>query len=162
MIGLFARPRPLADGDDVRLARMFGRLSRETVLRRFFTLMPTLDGALLRSLTAVDHDDHEALVVQLGDEIVALASYHRSADDPTVADVAVLVEDAWQHTGLGGRLVRQLGRIARDRGIERFHADVLPDNRAAIGLIHRMNSTERGRFEGGELSYDLPLVRTAA
>ena len=161
MIGLYAKARPLEHGDDVRLARMFDRLSRETVHRRFFTLMPKLEGSLLHSLTDVDHDRHEALVVQIGEELVAMASYHRRRDDPAVADVAVLVEDEWQHTGLGARLSRQLSRLARSRGVERFHADVLADNRPAIGLVHRMSDVERGRFEAGELAYDLPLRRTA-
>ena len=160
MIGLYTPPRPLVPGDDdARLARMFQRLSRETVLRRFFTLVPKLEGPLLRAMTDVDHDNHEALVVAVGDEIVAVASYHRSPDDPTVADVAVVVEDGWQHTGLGRRLTAQLSRLARDRGIERFHADVLADNRAALGLIHRMNERSAGRFEHGEIVYDLPLSR---
>jgi GNAT superfamily N-acetyltransferase len=163
MIGLATPARPLRPGeDDERLVRMFRRLSRDTVLRRFFTVVPKLDGPLLRALTAVDHDAHEALVVPVGDEIVALASYHRRQDDPSVADVAVLVEDGWQHTGLGRRLTRQLSRLARERGITTFHADVMADNRPAIGLIHRMNDAGAGRFDHGELVFDLPLVPAAA
>lgn len=161
MIGLHVLPRPFADGDDVRLAQMFHRLSRETVLRRFFTLMPHLDGPLLRSLTSVDHDGHEALVVQVGDEIVALASYTRRPGDPTVADVAVLVEDGWQHHGLGRQLTRQLGRLARSRGVERFHADVLADNRPVMGLIHGLDPASKGHFEDGAIAFDLPLVPAA-
>lgn len=161
MIGLDTPPRPLREDDDVRLIRMFDRLSRETVHRRFFTLTPKLDGPLLQALTDVDHDRHEALVVAVGGEIVAIASYYRRPDDPTVADVAVLVEDGWQHHGLGRRLMRQLVRWARERGVEQFHADVLADNSQAVGLIRRMDTTARARFDSGGLAYDLPLVAAA-
>jgi GNAT superfamily N-acetyltransferase len=157
VIGLDPAVRPLEAGDDERLRRMFGRLSRETVTRRFFTLMPKLSDALLRTLMAVDHADHEALVVQVGDEVVALASYHRRAADPTLADVAVLVEDGWQHHGLGRLLVRRLTALAQRRGIATFHADVLVDNRPAAGLIQRMDRTSRPVWGGDLLSYNLPL-----
>lgn len=157
MIGLDAVPRPFEPGDAARVVRMFGRLSPATVHKRFFTVSAKLDGPLLRALVDVDHERHEALVVPVGDEVVALASYHVRRDDPTVADVAVLVEDGWQHHGLGQRLVRRLGRLAERRGVVAFHADVLPDNQPVVGLIHRTNRTPQAHFTGGELSFDLPL-----
>jgi GNAT superfamily N-acetyltransferase len=157
MIGLDAVVRPWADGDDVRLERMFTRLSPTTLHRRFFTVSSKLDGPLRRALTDVDHRQHEALVAQVGDEIVALASYHLDNDDPTLADVAVLVEDGWQHHGVGRRLVRQLGRLADQRGVEHFHADVLADNRPVIGLNTRTTRAPHAHFEAGELTYDVPL-----
>jgi GNAT superfamily N-acetyltransferase len=163
VIGLDARVRSLsADlGDGERLQRMFARLSPDTIHRRFFTLMPRLSDSLLSTLVTADHDRSEALAVVVGDEIVALASYHRSVDDPTVADIAVLVEDGWQRTGLGGRLVRALTRLAMARGVERFHADLLASNRPAVGLIRRFSTTSRAAFLDGELVYDLPLGRAA-
>ena len=162
MIGLDAVTRPLEPGDAARLTRMFSRLSPETVYRRFFTSMPVLDSRILRALTSVDHVQHEALVVAVGDEIVALASYHRHKDDPAVADIAVLIEDGWQHHGLGRLLTRRLTRLARERGVEQFHADVLADNAPAVGLVRRMARTAQAKFESGELVFDLPLVAPAA
>jgi GNAT superfamily N-acetyltransferase len=157
MIGPDTLVRPLQPDDTQRLHRLFARLSPETVVRRFFTLMPKLTDPLVRILTRVDHDIHEALVVIVADEIVALASYHRSPTDPSVADVAVLVEDAWQHHNIGHRLMGQLTELARSRGITTFHADVLSDNRAAAGLITRMNRTAKPVWDGELLSYNLPI-----
>lgn len=163
MIGLDPVVRPLAPGDADRLVRMFSRLSNETVYRRFFTSMTKLDSRMLGALTAVDHDRHEALVVAVGGEIVALASYHRGVDDPATADVAVLIEDGWQHHGLGRVLMRRLTRLARSRGVVQFHADVLADNAPAVGLVRRLaRGSARARLESGELVYDLPLVAPAA
>lgn len=161
MIGLDARPRALEPSDEARLVRHFRRLSADTVYRRFFTPIPTLDGRLLAALLAVDHDRHEALVITVGDEIIAVASYHRHADEPATADVAVMVEDGWQHHGVGRHLVRQLSRLAASRGVERLHADVLPDNRQAVALIRRMNRSPHARLDGGTLAYDLDLASAA-
>ena len=161
MIGLDARVRSVEPSDAVRLQRMFARLSPDTIHRRFFTLLPKLSDSLLSTLVSADHDRSEALVVVVGDEIVALASYHRSSEDPTVADVAVLVEDGWHRHGLGRRLVRALSRLAADRGVERFHADLLASNRPVVGMIRRLSPGARGAFLDGELVYDLPLGRAA-
>ena len=157
MIGLDARIRPWEDPDGARLQRMFTRLSRQTVIQRFFTLHQTLNGPLLHGLADVDHHRHEALVVPIGDEIIALASYHLYRFDPTRADIAVLIEDAWQQHGLGRLLVRRLSGLAAQRGVTAFHADVLFENRAARGLIRRMDRHARATVDGVSLSYELPL-----
>lgn len=162
MIGVDARVRPMKPSDVARVVRMFERLSPETRFRRFFTAVPKLDSRVLAALTDVDHVRHEAVVALVGDEVIALASYHVSRDDPTVADVAVVVEDDWQHFGLARRTMRSLTGLARSRGVTTFHADVLADNQRAVGLIRRMaRETARPRLEAGELVYDLPLLPAA-
>jgi GNAT superfamily N-acetyltransferase len=95
--------------------------------------------------------------VPVGDEIIALASYHLDRFDPTRADIAVLIEDAWQQHGLGRLLVRRLGHLATERGVTGFHADVLFQNTAARGLIRRMDRQARATMDGVSLSYELPL-----
>ncbi len=157
MIGLDARIRPWEDPDAERLQRMVTRLSRQTVIHRFFTLSGTVTEPLLRVLVDVDHHHHEALVVAVGDEIVGLGSYHLDQTDPTRADIAVLVEDAWQRHGLGRLLVKALSRLAAQRGVTAFHADVLFHNTAATGLIQRMDRQARATWNGDFLSYELPL-----
>ena len=158
MIGLDGRVRPVHEDDAPRLTRMFGRLSDGTIRRRFFSLTPAIHpDPVVRALVDVDHGLSDALVLEVGDEIVAIASYHVRPDDPSVADIAVLVEDGWQHHGIGGRLTRQLSRLARRHGISTFHADVLADNRDAVRLIRHGNHGARASFAFGELAYDLPL-----
>lgn len=161
MIGLDLRVRPVQPDDADALRRMFVRLSPETIHRRFFTLLPALDDRTLNRLIDVDHQLQKAVVAVVGREIIGLASYHRHTADPRVADVAILVEDAWQHHGIGRRMVRLLGRVAAARGIERLHADVLAGNRPASGLIHRVAAGTTARFKDGTLSYDLPLSPAA-
>ena len=157
LIGLDVLARPFEEGDAERIVRMFGRLSPQTVARRFFTASPSVSEQFLKALTSVDHDLHEALVIEVGGEIVALASYHRNATDRAVADVAVLVEDGWQHHGLGGRLMKELAELAATRGISRLRADVLFDNRPAVAMIRRARNGTRTGWDGHVLSYDLPL-----
>jgi GNAT superfamily N-acetyltransferase len=158
IIGLDAPARPFDEGDVELVRRMLGRLSPHTVRRRFFTPTPELTDPLFRALTSVDHDQHEALVIELGGEIVGLASYHRSATEPEVADVAVLVEDGWQHHGLGRRLSRELSQLAATRGIRRLHADVQVDNRPGLAMIRLARQRARTGWDGDVLSFDIPLA----
>jgi GNAT superfamily N-acetyltransferase len=158
MIGLDAPVRPFREGDEDGVMRMFGRLSPQTVRRRFFTSTTNMTEPIFRALTSVDHDQHEALVIEVGGEIVALASYHRMAATPEVAHVAVVVEDGWQRHGLGRRLTKELSKLAATRGISRLHADVLVDNRPAVAMIRRAGNSARTGWQGEVLSFDLSLV----
>src|SRR3954447_25488084 len=91
--------RPVRADDDVRLVRMWPRLSAETVYRRFHSPVRGLPPATVHHLVEVDHDLREALVAEVGDEVVGVARYDRSPADPDGAEFAVVVEDAWQGVG---------------------------------------------------------------
>ena len=111
-------------------------------------------------LTNVDHDRREALVAVHGDEIVAVARYD-GRPGSTEAEIAVTVEDAWQHRGIGRRLARRLAAVALDHGFERFIATMLPDNREAIGLLRRLSADARVRFSDGTYAAVAPLSRAS-
>ena len=90
-----------------RLERMFFRLSPDDRVPRFFSPIHEPSQRMLMWLTNVDHDRREALVAVDGDEIVAVARYD-GRPGATEAEIAVTVEDAWQHRGIGQRLARRL------------------------------------------------------
>jgi RimJ/RimL family protein N-acetyltransferase len=150
--------RPV-DADDVdRVLRLFERLSPESIYRRFFTLFPAPPARVVRQLTAVDHSDHEALAVLDGDEIVAIASWDRPAHASDEAEIAVLVEDAWQHKGLGRALVRMLTGKAARGGITTLQATVLADNHPARRLAATVAHPDRVVLDGPETSYTFSLA----
>jgi GNAT superfamily N-acetyltransferase len=151
----------LGQGDEQRLVRMFDRLSPATRYKRFFSPVPVMRPAVWRALTDVDHDGREAVVARVGDEIVAIAHYYRDRDDVAAAEVAVLVEDAWQRHGVGRCLMRELGRLSRARGITRLLATTLPDNLAAIGLARAMSPGMTPRWDDGVVELRFPEVAVA-
>lgn len=130
--------RPIRRGDAPELRRAFERLSVQSRYRRFFTGMPTLSDALVRTLTEVDHVDSEALVAvpeRDASTIVGVARFVRDRSDPTTADLAVTVADDWHGQGLGSGLLALLSRRASAVGIHHFTADMLADNRAVLALV---------------------------
>jgi len=150
--------RPVQADDAERVRRLFERLSPESIYRRFFTLFPAPPLTVVRHLTALDHSDHEALAVLDGGEIVALASWDRIAPAGAEAEIAVLVEDAWQHKGLGRALVRMLSGEAARHGITVLNATVLADNHPARHLATSVAHPDRVVLDGPETFYSFSLA----
>ncbi len=141
--------RPITPADAFRLRRMFDRLSPESIYHRFFSPVPLARRATLLHLAGVDHELHESLVAQCGDEIVGVARFDGRRDE-TDAEVAVIVEDALQGRGLGTLLLRRLARIGAKRGLLAFRAVMLGENRAALRFLRRLSPDADVRFDGGE------------
>jgi len=75
------------------------------------------------------------IVATTGDppSIVAHAGYERIDNDR--AEVAFEVADSLRGRGLGTLLMAHLTSAARDQGIARFYADVLPENRRMLEVF---------------------------
>jgi len=151
---LVVRPIDLADVE--RLSRLFTRLSPSSVQFRFFSPIPRPPRAALLRLADVDHARRDALVALDGDEIVGVARYD-ARPGATVAEIALTVEDAWQRRGVGKRLAKRLARLAAERGYERFTATMLPQNRAALGLVRKLVPDASVRWAGDGYEATLPL-----
>jgi GNAT superfamily N-acetyltransferase len=130
--------RPVQLDDEPRFYRLWPRLSRDTVYRRFHAPVHRLPAETVHRLVDVDHDLREAVVADLGGEVVGVARYDRSPADPSTAEFAVLVEDAWQGVGLGRQLLAELIELARMRGVTTLTATVQPDNDRIQRLIRRL------------------------
>jgi GNAT superfamily N-acetyltransferase len=130
--------RPVQPDDGERFRRLWPRLSRETIYRRFHAPVRRIPAETVRRLVEVDHDLREAVVAVVGGEVVGVARYDRSPSDPATAEFAIVVEDAWQGFGLGRQLLGELAALAAARGVEVFTATVQPDNDRVLGLIRRV------------------------
>jgi RimJ/RimL family protein N-acetyltransferase len=154
--------RPIRPDDAERLGRLIERLSPRSRYRRFFSPIHTPSRSMLHRLAIVDHDRREAIVAVHGDEIVGVASYEGERGDPTSAEVAVLVDDAWQRLGIARFLLDRLAREARRHGIERFTATVLADNQPAVALTRTLNPFASMQGTGPERVIVMPLRRPHA
>ena len=145
--------RPIEPGDKARLSLALGRLSQETIRRRFFAAKPGFTSRELRYLTEVDGHNHLALVAVLPDDpdsIVAVARCVRIPDAPDTAEFAIVVGDPLQGRGLGSLLARELARAARSAGIRRFSATMAGENVAVRRLIaHFTRTLERDHTQDG-------------
>ena len=129
--------RPIRPDDATLFCRLWERLSPETVYRRFHAPLRRPPVGADR-LVHVDHDLREALVAVVGGDVVGVVRYDRSPADHSTAEVAVVVEDAWQGVGVGRQLLEQLTGLAARRGVRTLTATVQRDNDRVIGLIERL------------------------
>ncbi|MGX9787663.1 GNAT family N-acetyltransferase [Mycobacterium sp. MMS18-G62] len=121
--------RPVLPGDNERTANGPVEFSSETLYRRFQSMRaPTR--SLMTYLFEVDYVDHFVWVMTDGPEgpVVADARFVRDENDPTVAEVAFIVADAYQGRGIGTFLMGALAVAAGSDGVQRFTARVLAEN----------------------------------
>jgi ribosomal protein S18 acetylase RimI-like enzyme len=154
--------RPLAQTDRDGLAAAFARLSEDTRWHRFRGLARQLGARELDRLTRIDHHAHEALAAIARDSgrIVGVARYIALPHDPRAAEVAIAVDDEWQHRGIGRRLMRELVGRARAEGVTRLLADVDEDNRRVLAWIARAGGVPVAD-DGDAILYSIPLDRPA-
>lgn len=120
--------RPVLPGDSERTMQGHVQFSSETLYRRFMS--PRVSSpALMDYLFEVDYVDHFVWVVTDADGYpVADARFIRDEHDPTVAEIAFTVADAYQGRGIGTFLMGALSVAARVDGVEKFSGRVLSDN----------------------------------
>ena len=154
------RLRPIRPDDADLLREMHARLSPDTVYMRFFSMVRTLAARDVERLTQVDHEDRVALVALLREQMVGVVRFDRMPGTAD-AEVAVVVEDAHQGRGLGPLLLEHLAAAARERGIERFVADVLPSNRRMIEVFRSAGFAIDRHMEDGYLELVFAIRPTA-
>jgi RimJ/RimL family protein N-acetyltransferase len=151
------RIRPIAVEDAPALTRFHSRLSPDTTYLRFFSPHPRLSPEELTRFTTVDHLEREALIAELEGEIIGVARYDMLPSGEA-AEVAFVVEDAWQGHGIGPELMSRLTERARASGVRHFVADTLAMNHRMLRVFRR-SGMETGRSCDGtvvhvELSLD--------
>jgi acyl-CoA synthetase (NDP forming)/GNAT superfamily N-acetyltransferase len=135
--GSTLRVRPIrpVDADELQAFHV-GQSERSTYLR-FFAALPRLPERDLEHLVTVDHRDRVALVAVAGSDdderIVGVARYDRVDDES--AEVAFNVADPLQGRGIASVLLEHLAAAARERGVRRFVAQVLPQNGRMLGVF---------------------------
>lgn len=143
--------RPIRVTDERPLQELFYRLSSESNYQRFLQFKKTHTHAEMLDLVNTDDTSSVALVAApAGDEtghLIGMARY--DVDEKTLmADVAFVVDDAWQQQGLGKALFSSLANIAKARALAGFSADVLSTNKGMLGVFQasglRMESQRDG------------------
>ncbi len=154
--------RPIDPDDRDRLLAFHARLSPESRQMRFFTARPALLDQEVERFTHVDYDRRLALVAELHDELIAVASYDADAEPADGAKVTFVVQDEHQGRGIGSLLLEHLAVAARRRGITHFHADTLADNQKMQGVFHDAGYLVTTRLVNGTVGVEFSLLQTPA
>jgi acetyl coenzyme A synthetase (ADP forming)-like protein len=159
--GSTLRLRTTTTADETSLLAFFDRLSTETRHLRFQGGV-RIDAGLIAPFLRSDGTETLSLVAELADpdgspRIVALGTFVRLRD-PTRAEVAFVVADELQRRGIGSRLLERLAVHARRRGIERFVAQVLPENGAMLRVFGDTGFEVQRRYVDGVVEVEFELT----
>jgi len=164
--------RPLGAADADALMALRQRLSEETVRRRFLRPQPPCDPQFAFALANVDQQQRVAIAAVPAPDargpILAVGRFHADADSaaadgdgergPRRAELALLVEDAYQRQGLGRALLQRIVDEAAQRALGVLYGYTLYDNRPALRLLRTSGHPLHVAWHGGDvLSIELSV-----
>jgi acyl-CoA synthetase (NDP forming)/RimJ/RimL family protein N-acetyltransferase len=152
--------RPIEPEDADQIVAMHARFSERTRYLRYFSPYPRIPERDLHRFTHVDHHDREAIVVAAGDRLIAVGRYDRLGPGSDEAEVAFVVEDAHQGRGIGSILLEHLAASAREDGLRRFVAEVLPTNGAMLRVFADAGFQVARQYEDGVVHLEFPIAPT--
>jgi acetyl coenzyme A synthetase (ADP forming)-like protein len=163
--GATLRLRPPRADDVDAIVAFFEDLSVQSRVLRFHGYADAGE-RFARTLIDPDWAEKGALVGVLGEgdedeRIVGIGNYVRLRDRHT-AEAAFAVADAFQRRGIGTRLVEQLSARAADYAIDRFVAEVMPENAAMLGVFERVGFRTTRALEEGVVEVTFPITPTDA
>lgn len=133
--------RPIKAEDENAIGALLQRCSERTISLRFFQRAIDIRHENLVRFCQVDYDRELAFVcvVKDGDEEKIIGDVRLSRDpDGIDAEMAILVEDAWQGKWVGKYLCSYAIEVARDLGVKRIWMDILKINTYMLGLSNRL------------------------
>ena len=154
--------RPIKPADEPALSEMLYSLSENSIQTRYFAHTMRFPHRDVQQLTNIDYRQNLSLVGVVpstsGEQIVAIAQYFL---DPKTqaAEVAFIVQDEWQQKGMGTFLLDCITQIAKQRGVKRFYAKVLPTNKPMLTIFHNSGYKVNTEFDGEVYSITYDLVK---
>jgi acyl-CoA hydrolase/RimJ/RimL family protein N-acetyltransferase len=157
---LNVRFRAIKPSDEEGMRRLFYRCSDETVYTRYFSPLKTMPHSRMQEYVNIDFSNTLAIVGLIGEsgngKIIAEARFVRQSNS-SYADVAFIVDENYQNLGIAGYMYKTLIRLARERGIKGFTADVLASNKAMFKVFEKGGYIVNVRFEEGVYSLKIPF-----
>ncbi|MDN5775133.1 MAG: GNAT family N-acetyltransferase, partial [Brevibacterium aurantiacum] len=154
-----AHLRPIVPADADALSRMHEAQSPESVYLRFFAPLPRLPKRDLERFVNVDHRDRVAMIMLVGSDIIGVGRFDKISE--TSAEVAFNIADAHQGRGIGSILLEHLAAAARDLGLRRFTAEVLPQNRSMLQVFQAAGYEVSRGFDDGVVAVNFDIDPTA-
>ncbi len=155
------RFRAILPSDEEQMRRLFYRFSDKAVYYRYFTAIKAMPHAKMQSYVNVDYQVAMSIVGLVGEpgqgRIVAEARYVKAPTRPW-ADVAFVVDGDYEGRGIATGLLALLIKIAKERGILGFTADVLASNKGMMRVFEKSGLTVEARLDSGAYELTMPFT----
>jgi GNAT superfamily N-acetyltransferase len=159
---LLVRFRAIKPSDEEQMRRLFYRFSDQAIYYRYFSPIKAMPHAKMQEYVNVDYRDALSVVGLTGEHeqqvLIAEARFVRYKEKP-FADVAFVVDEAYQGQGIASFMYQMLARLARDRGITTLTADVLVSNPGMLKVFEKGGFPVQAKLEGGAYALTIDLTR---
>jgi len=150
--GLEVRFRAMKPSDEEEMRRLFYRFSDKAVYYRYFSPIKTMPHSKMQQYVNIDYNKTLSIVALVGDpssgQIIAEGRY-AVGKNPLYADVAFVVDEAYQGKGIATHLFKKLIHIAQKRGFKGLTADVLATNKSMMKVFEKSPYPVEARIESG-------------
>jgi len=157
---LRVRFRAIRPSDEECMRHLFYRFSDETVYSRYFHSVSSMPHAKLQEYVNVDWNQVMSIVGLVGEEgesrIIAEARFIKIPASP-LAEVVFVVDEQYQRLGIASSLYKMLIKLAKERGIKGFVAEVLFSNLGIMSVFRKGDLPVKAHLESGVYHLKIPF-----
>ena len=152
--------RALRPDDRADMLEAVGRISAQSLYRRFFGAKREFSEQEKAFFLNVDFIEHVALVAVVGEggRVAIVGGGRYVVVKPGTAEVAFAVVDEFQGQGVGTLLMRHLVTLARDAGLKELVAEVLAENAAMLKVFEKSGLGVETRREAGVVHVSMQIL----
>jgi acyl-CoA hydrolase len=158
------RFRAIRPSDEEGMRHLFYRFSDESVYYRYFHSVSSMPHAKMQEYVNVDWNQIMSIVGLIGEEgkgrIVAEARYIKIPSSP-FAEVVFVVDEKYQQFGIASFLYKMLIRLAKEKGVKGFIAEVLFSNIGMMKVFRKGDLPVKARLESGVYHLVIPFSKNA-
>ena len=162
--GLNVSVRAIKPSDEEEMRHLFYRFSDDGVYTRYFSAIKTMPHKKMQEYVNVDCNQITSIVGLAGspgkERIIAEARFTRYRRRP-YGDIAFIVDESCQNRGIASFLYKVLIRLAKERGLKGFTADVLLENKAMMRVLEKGDLPVQTKMEHDILKVTLPFDGTS-
>ena len=158
--GLPVRFRPIKPSDEDAMRRFFYRFSKQSIYRRFFFPVSTMPHTKMQTYVNIDYQNEMsvvALIHEPGQEIIIAEARYANDEENGYGDLAFFVDEKHQGLGIASYLYGLLTRLARERGLRGFTAEVLQENRDMLKVFEKGGLPMEALLKDGVYKLKMPF-----
>lgn len=143
------------------MRRLFYSFSDKAVYYRYFTAIKAMPHEKMQSYVNVDYRVTMSIVGLVGKpgqgHIIAEARYVKTGPQP-YADVAFVVDGEYEGLGIATYMLAMLMKLAKERGVPGFTADVLASNKGMMRVFEKSGLAVEARLDSGAYELTMPFT----
>jgi acyl-CoA hydrolase len=158
--GLKIRFRAIKPSDEEAMRRLFYRFSKQTVFSRYFFPIATMPHGKMQEYVNVDYSQEMSVVALAGEpgnaDIVAEARFAMD-EESRFGDLAFVVDEKYHGLGIAYYMYEMLIRLAMERGLKGFTAEVLQANKGMMKVFGKSHLPVNAWLKNGVYTLTIPF-----